>query len=92
MPDHDYQVRVYTRPGCMPCQRTKTLLDQASVPYTEIDVATDPAAAERVRALGHSSAPVVTVELPDGLDHWSGYDRAKIDALCYLAGKAGGPT
>jgi glutaredoxin-like protein NrdH len=84
MPDHD--VHVYSRPNCMPCKRTKQLLDKAGVGYVEYDVDASPEAAETVRALGYSSVPVVTVTLPDGIDHWSGYRLDHINALTYLAG------
>jgi glutaredoxin-like protein NrdH len=54
--------------------------------YVEHDVQASPEAAETVRALGYSSVPVVTVQLPDGQDHWSGYRPDQITALTYLAG------
>lgn len=82
----DLDVHVFTRPGCMPCARTKTLLDRAGVHYTPRDVEADPAAAQEVRELGYTAVPVVTVQLPDGVDHWSGYKPEQIRALCYLAG------
>lgn len=82
-----YPVHVYSRPGCMPCKRTKQLLDKAGVGYVEHDVQASPDAAETVRALGYSSVPVVTVTLPDGIDHWSGYRPEQITALTYLAGR-----
>lgn len=82
-------VHVYSRPGCMPCRRTKLLLDRAGVPYTAHDVEADPAAADRVRELGHTTVPVVTVQLPDGLGHWAGYRPEHVAALCYIAGGGG---
>lgn len=35
--------------------------------------------------MGYSATPVVTVQLPDGLDHWSGYKDERCNALAYLA-------
>lgn len=71
----------------MPCKRTKDLLGRAGVVFTEHDVDASPEAAEAVRALGYTSVPVVTVALPDGVDHWSGYRPDQITALTYLAGQ-----
>ncbi|RDI32448.1 ribonucleoside-diphosphate reductase class Ib glutaredoxin subunit [Rhodococcus sp. AG1013] len=78
-------VTVYTSPDCMPCRGTKRALDKARIPYTAVDVAEDPSAVETLRGLGYTQTPVVTVELPDGLDHWSGHRPDRIKALEYLA-------
>lgn len=78
-------VDVYTRPSCMPCRMTKRHLDRLGVPYTEHDVSADEAAAQRVQDLGYAGVPVVTVTLPDGVDHWHGYRDEQLDALGYLA-------
>lgn len=77
-------IDVYSRPNCMPCKMTKRALDQAGAHYVEHDVSVDDAAAQRVRDLGYASVPVVTVTLPDGLDHWHGYHREKLAAAVYL--------
>lgn len=78
-------VTVYTSPNCMPCRGTKRALDKAKIPYAVIDIAENPEAVETLRALGHTQTPVVTVELPDGLDHWSGFRPDNINALAHLA-------
>lgn len=78
-------VTVYSSPGCMPCRATKRHLDRLGVPYTDVDVTVDPAAARQLRDMGYSATPVVTVQLPDGLDHWSGYKDERCNALAYLA-------
>lgn len=77
-------IDVYSRPGCMPCKATKRILDQAGAHYTEHDVTTDDAAAQRVRALGYGGVPVVTVTLPDGIDHWHGHSPEKLAAAACL--------
>ncbi|WP_084847248.1 glutaredoxin-like protein NrdH [Prescottella equi] len=77
-------VTVYTSPNCMPCRGTKRALDKAKVPYTVVDISESPDAVEYLKQLGHTQTPVVTVELPDGLDHWSGLRPDRIKALEHL--------
>lgn len=77
-------IDVYSRPNCMPCKMTKRALDQAGAAYAEHDVSVDADAAQRVRDLGYSAVPVVTVTLPDGVDHWHGYHKDKLAAAAYL--------
>lgn len=78
-------VTVYTSPNCMPCAGTKRALDKARIPYQVIDVSLAPGAIDTLRALGHTQTPVVTVELPDGMDHWSGHRPDRLKALDFLA-------
>ncbi|MGW6376242.1 glutaredoxin domain-containing protein [Rhodococcus sp. NPDC055112] len=78
-------VTVYTKPNCMPCQATKRHLKKLGIPFAEVNLADTPEAADTVRALGYIGAPVVTVDLDDGQDHWYGYKPDTIDALAYLA-------
>jgi glutaredoxin-like protein NrdH len=80
----DIAIDVYSRPNCMPCKMTKRALHDAGATYTEHDVSADPDAAQRVRDLGYAAVPVVTVTLPDGLDHWHGYRAEKLAAAVYL--------
>lgn len=77
---------VYTLPGCMQCDLTKRVLDGAGLPYIVVDLATDAGAADAVKQLGYSSAPVVVV----GAASWSGFrpDRIKAVATARAAGPA----
>lgn len=77
-------ITVYTSPDCMPCRGTKRVLDKAGVAYTLVDVSTSTEAVETLKQLGYTSTPVVTVDLPDGIDHWSGHRPDRLDALVYL--------
>lgn len=77
-------ITVYTTPLCMGCKMTAKHLDKAGVPYRTVDITADSAAADYVRGLGYAAAPVVTVELADGLDHWNGYRPDQLDALAYV--------
>ena len=82
-------VTVYGQPGCMPCKATTRRLDRAGVPYTYVDVTTDPAGSRAVRDHGYSSTPVVEVvrqtSTPAGLERdvtvWHGYRPEYLDAL-----------
>ena len=71
------EITVYGKPGCQQCRMTTRRLDHHNLPYTYIDVTTDPAGAERVTALGYTALPVVTV----GDMHWSGFRLARLDRL-----------
>lgn len=69
---------VYSLENCVQCVATKRALSVAGVPYEEVDLATDDAAAEHMRELGHRQAPVVVT--PEG-EHWSGFQPDRIAAL-----------
>jgi glutaredoxin-like protein NrdH len=60
---------VYSKPDCVQCTATYTALDRKGLDYSVVDVTTDPAALEEVRALGYAQAPVVVA----GAEHWSGF-------------------
>lgn len=78
------EVTVYTSPGCGPCVALKAWLNARGVPFTPVDLATDPDpdAAAQLRAAGHSSTPVMSVAgtlvagfRPDRLAELLGLDR-----------------
>ena len=70
-------VTVYTKPACVQCTATYRALDKKGIAYEVVDMSQDPAALERVRALGFMQAPVVVTES----DSWSGFRPDKIKAL-----------
>ena len=70
-------VTVYTKPACVQCNATYRALDKKGIAYEVVDMSQDPAALERVRALGFMQAPVVITET----DSWSGFRPDKIAAL-----------
>jgi glutaredoxin len=55
------RIRVFWAPGCTSCLRTKEFLTRQGVEYEAINAASDPGAAEAMRALGARSVPVVAV-------------------------------
>lgn len=77
---------VFSTPLCMGCRGTKRKLDDLGVPYREVDLTEHPDEAERLRGLGFKTAPVVEVQLEDGIDRWDGYRPERLNALGYLAG------
>ncbi|MDQ4095896.1 MAG: glutaredoxin family protein [Actinomycetota bacterium] len=60
MSDH---VIVYTTPTCGPCRRLKRTLDEAGVPFREVDINSDPEVARRIEAAtgGYRIVPTVRV-------------------------------
>ena len=73
---------LYTLPSCMQCTLTKRALDNTGLPYNVIDLSQDDIAAEYVRSLGHTTAPVVTI----GDAHWSGFRPDLITAIATARG------
>lgn len=70
-------VTVYTKPACVQCNATYRALDKKGIAYQSVDISQDPAALERVRALGYMQAPVVITEK----DSWSGFRPDKINEI-----------
>lgn len=60
------QLKVYTTPWCGDCRRSKRWLDEHHVPYENIDIESDPAAADYVVQVNHGSQSVPTLIFPDG--------------------------
>ncbi|MFA6160910.1 MAG: glutaredoxin family protein [Patescibacteria group bacterium] len=58
----DMHVTIYTTPTCPYCKLAKDFFKEKGVPFTEIDVAADPAAAnEMVKKSGQMGVPVIEV-------------------------------
>ena len=78
-----HRVLVYSSPTCVWCMRAKTYLRTRGVPFRDVDVSRDPAAARNlVRRTGQMGVPVIEV---DGRPI-VGFDQARIDgALGLLA-------
>jgi mycoredoxin len=60
------QIVMYTTPWCGDCRRAKRVFAARAVPYTEIDIERDEAAAEQVTRVNHGSRSVPTILFPDG--------------------------
>ncbi len=78
-----HRVLVFTTPTCPWCNRAKSYLRQQHVPFREVDVSRDAAAArDLVRRTGQMGVPVIEI---DGRPI-VGFDRPKIDRLLGLRG------
>lgn len=76
-----HQVTVYTTPTCPYCTQVKRYLDEYNVRYTEVDVASDPSAAqELVNRTGQQGVPQTEI---DG-QFVIGDNTAEIDKLLDL--------
>lgn len=86
-------VEIYTRPGCGYCSAAKSLLARKNVPFTEFDVARDPA--HRAEMYDRAGAGATFPQIFVGGTHVGGCDElyaleraGKLDAL--LAGEGEG--
>lgn len=77
-------VTLYSKPRCSQCEATKTWLQNNHVAYQQLPAE---AYVDHLKALGHRTAPVVTLSGPGGVieDHWAGF---RIDRLKTLKQKA----
>jgi glutaredoxin-like YruB-family protein len=76
-----HRVIVYSSPTCVWCMRAKTYLRSRGVPFRDVDVSRDPAAARNlVRRTGQMGVPVIEV---DGRPI-VGFDQARIDSALGL--------
>ena len=62
----DAQVTMYTTSWCGFCFRLKTALKAEGIPYTEVDIESDPAAAEFVMSVNRGNQTVPTLKFADG--------------------------
>ncbi len=81
-----HRVLVFTTPTCPWCNRAKAYLRSRGVPFREVDVSRDPAAArDLVRRTGQMGVPVIEI---DGRPI-VGFDQARIDQLLGLGAGVG---
>jgi glutaredoxin-like YruB-family protein len=76
-----HRVIVFSTPTCVWCSRAKTYLKSQGVPFRDVDVSRDPAAArDLVRRTGQMGVPVIEI---DGLAI-VGFDQSRIDSALGL--------
>lgn len=81
-PTRARRVLVFTTPSCPWCTRAKSYLRERRIPFREVDVSRDPAAArDLVRRTGQMGVPVVEIDGRPVV----GFDRPEIDRLLGLA-------
>ena len=59
-------VLMYTTSWCGDCRRSKALLDRMGVPYDEVNIEQDTAAAAEVQRLNNGRRSVPTIVINDG--------------------------
>jgi mycoredoxin len=59
-------IRMYSTPWCGYCVRLKAQLQRAGIPFEEIDIENEPAAADFVMSVNGGNQTVPTVVFPDG--------------------------
>ncbi len=67
-------VTVYGKPGCVQCKYTCRELEINCIPFTYIDVTTNPVALQQVQEMGFTELPVVVA----GDETWSGFRINKL--------------
>ncbi len=76
-----HRVLVFTTPSCPWCRRAKTYLRDRGVPFREVDVSRDAAAArDLVRRSGQMGVPVIEIDGRPVV----GFDRQRIDQMLGL--------
>lgn len=70
-------VTIFTKNNCVACKRTKKLLKDEGIEYTEINVDEQPVWRLRLLEEGWQSMPVVKT----AISSWSGYQPEKIRVI-----------
>lgn len=70
---------MYTTTWCGDCQVTKRALSQLEIPYTEVNIEENPAAAELVMLLNGGRRSVPTLVYNGEAESMSRFSRAKLD-------------
>jgi len=70
-------VIIYTLPNCVQCDTSKRMMKRLEIEFEEVDLSKDDAAAEMVKELGYTAAPVII----NGNTHWSGFRMEMINGL-----------
>jgi glutaredoxin-like YruB-family protein len=78
------RVIVFSTPTCSFCRKAKQYFRQQQVPFRDVDVSRDPAAArDMLRRSGQQGVPVIDI----GGKIVVGFDRPKIDRLLGLSNR-----
>ena len=70
-------VTIYTLPACVQCDTSKRMMKRLEIEFEEVDLTKDEAAAQMVKDLGYTAAPVII----NGSTHWSGFRMEMINGL-----------
>lgn len=67
------EVIVYTRPGCVQCKATTSLLDRKGIKHELVDISNNPEVIERFVREGHKNLPVVAAYKDHESIVWNGF-------------------
>ena len=81
-------VRVFSQPGCMPCKATIRKFERVGVAFTLVDITSDPAAVDELKARSFASTPAVIATVGGKEYAWSGHRPDDIEALAFLIKEA----
>lgn len=65
-PNTTRDITIYLTTWCSDCRRAKRVFAALGVPYTDIDIERDEAAAELVKRINDGAQSVPTIVFPDG--------------------------
>ncbi len=74
-------LKLYTTTRCSDCTVAKTLLHKLSIPFEEINIETDPAAADYVMRLNGGRRSVPTLVVDGEATSLSRFSRERFDAF-----------
>lgn len=77
----EHEMTIYTTRWCGECVVAKRFLTKFEIPYREVDIEADPAAAELVMQLNDGRRSVPTLVYGEDAASLSGFSRAKLDAF-----------
>lgn len=70
-------VTLYSLPNCVQCDSTKRFLKSKFIDFSEINMAEDNEALQKVREWGYTQAPIVEY----GSERWSGFRFDKLNSI-----------
>lgn len=79
--DEQAVITMYTTRWCSDCVITKNFLQKLRVPFAEVDIESDPEAAEYVIRANEGRRSVPTLVVNGDATSLSGFSRAKLDAF-----------
>ncbi len=77
LPVSEARLVMYCTPWCPTCTRARAYLKECNIPYTEIDISRDRAAAQRVRGWANGFETTPTFDIRGTII--INFDRAKLD-------------
>ncbi|MBI5575523.1 MAG: glutaredoxin family protein [Deltaproteobacteria bacterium] len=80
------RIIVYTTSWCRDCKRAKKFLDERGIAYEEVDIETNPDAAEIVMKLNDGMRKVPTLDIEGTIVSGDAFDAARFEKDLKAAG------